>query len=1355
MPSSPSHAQPPADYPAARASERALWAAGDVLLSEGRVAEARIAWQRAARLGRGLGSDDVESSLERRTTVADRVADDLGPGDASFRLPGPGQAPGPVPVDVSESWSVVLPDHPFRTGRIGAGYSNLVPLVHGERVLINTTLEVMAFDSFTGAELWRSQQPEGWAKLDDDDREDLADALDRESQLIAPAVGSGVAVGALQIPFEHLPSDNFQGFVITRPLPDRRLFAFDLETGETLWKHEPPPFWDGNSGTFTERMSVAGSPVIAGNRVIAPMCRMDGRVDLRLAAFDLASGELLWETPVISGQRELNMFNRHEREFSAPPVRVEGDTVAMLTQLGTVAAVDLLTGATRWQAVYDQLPLPQTQGLVSLDRPVIWKNAPPVIADGVVLATPIDSDELVAFDLEDGRVLWSQSYYDLRPRGRDVISDVDALIGAEENEVLLGGGWIVSWRKPQGLDSWAPLVPGRLKLELGTDVATSSRDARRAPRATVGSDRILVPGRGALISVERSTGKRRSRDDVDWLSDERGNLAIGPGAIYVASNRTLRGMLDLSVLEDRALARVEAAPDDAEAVRELGRLLARRAGSEFDVGRTSDALRSLERARNYLEPLTEDNGVLDVLVANLRDDARYRKAAGSIDGALERWSDGLAIARTAEQIRDLRLDQLPTLRNRDAAAWSAALDDLAERAGNAQLAVDALEADPDWRGFVGSTSSNLAPVSVAAWVEVQRGLAAESRGHFAEAMVAWQAILFDHATERVDTAQTVGVLAVARIRALLELGGTQLYLPFEELAREELASALEAGDVRGIERIPDRYPFASAAVDSRRALIDQALAESDTERASRAIGELLALSRDPGERARLRATLAVALGRTGNVEFERALLGEVAKRSPDLVLELDPYRGQTVRAVVDQLPTAPDEDVNREDLPGAIFGSDLELTETLTGDWRVLGAPPRGIKVPDGESPSPVLVVRGNALEARPADDPGTTLWSAELPLDSVPVRRGELWTLTPGQAIVGSLDRVVAVDLASGRPSWSRTLDYGQLESLVSTAGVVVATTSQYKDPRATYMTAFDAVTGAELWRITLPTTLGWWPPLAADGRLCVLAVELDGRNQVLVLDPFTGERRGVVDLPDQLGTRADRLPWIQADRLILPSMYTYRITAIDLEELDLAWSYEVDDDLTLYSILRTDEKFYVHTTPGSLRANAPRGALVEVDPRVGSRRTIHQLERGESVVGQRRGVRTDLNQPYVFLTSRAGSGNMRVTAVDLRRGRRWGQELTVREEQFFDVQWARVGVSERTVALIWAQRLRRGGGRHRVWMDVFDLKQGIAREHMELSADYTEFDRLELHAIQSTLWIGAEGAGGAEDRIELWSDR
>ena len=55
-------------------------------------------------------------------------------------------------------------------------------------------------------------------------------------------------------------------------------------------------------------------------------------------------------------------------------------------------------------------------------------------------------------------------------------------------------------------------------------------------------------------------------------------------------------------------------------------------------------------------------------------------------------------------------------------------------------------------------------------------------------------------------------------------------------------------------------------------------------------------------------------------------------------------------------------------------GSDLELTETLIGDWRVLGAPPRGIEVPDGESPSPVLVVRGNALEARPADDPGNRL---------------------------------------------------------------------------------------------------------------------------------------------------------------------------------------------------------------------------------------------------------------------------------------------------------------------------------------------------------------------------------------------
>ena len=42
------------------------------------------------------------------------------------------------------------------------------------------------------------------------------------------------------------------------------------------------------------------------------------------------------------------MFGRPEHAFSAPPVRVEGDRVVVLTQLGSLAALDLFSGSILW-----------------------------------------------------------------------------------------------------------------------------------------------------------------------------------------------------------------------------------------------------------------------------------------------------------------------------------------------------------------------------------------------------------------------------------------------------------------------------------------------------------------------------------------------------------------------------------------------------------------------------------------------------------------------------------------------------------------------------------------------------------------------------------------------------------------------------------------------------------------------------------------------------------------------------------------------------------------------------------------------------------------------------------------------
>ena len=125
-------------------------------------------------------------------------------------------------------------------------------------------------------------------------------------------------------------------------------------------------------------MTIVGSPTIARTRILVPAARLRGRVEFHIGCFDLHTGELLWNAPLITGQCPLNMFGRMVKEYTAPPVRVVGDKVVVATELGTVACLDLFTGETLWQTLYSQIPI--VPGSYALDGYLksVWQHAPPV-----------------------------------------------------------------------------------------------------------------------------------------------------------------------------------------------------------------------------------------------------------------------------------------------------------------------------------------------------------------------------------------------------------------------------------------------------------------------------------------------------------------------------------------------------------------------------------------------------------------------------------------------------------------------------------------------------------------------------------------------------------------------------------------------------------------------------------------------------------------------------------------------------------------------------------------------------------------------------------------------------------------
>src|SRR5262249_31288158 len=149
------------------------------------------------------------------------------------------------------------------------------------------------------------------------------------------------------------PTEDWQGITISTALPERRLFAFDLATGLPLWDHAPPPSWDGVNGDFAERMSVTGSPLVVGERVLVSCMSDESSIDYHVACYRIETGQLLWDRFVVRGQEERTNFEYLVREFAPPPlVSAPGQRVVTETGLGVVAALDAATGELLWRTEY-------------------------------------------------------------------------------------------------------------------------------------------------------------------------------------------------------------------------------------------------------------------------------------------------------------------------------------------------------------------------------------------------------------------------------------------------------------------------------------------------------------------------------------------------------------------------------------------------------------------------------------------------------------------------------------------------------------------------------------------------------------------------------------------------------------------------------------------------------------------------------------------------------------------------------------------------------------------------------------------------------------------------------------------
>ncbi len=1344
----------PRRWPIAPSAARAWRCLGDLELESGQPSAALLSWARAEEVERCLGRsppDGARAELARKLAADEREE----------------SARGVLPRSDAQPWSTTLELAPFARRNVRGVYRyNLFPVLCRDRVLVSSTLKLYARDAYSGERLWEAGPPEGWSQLSKEHIDELFEGI-HEQTLVAPGCGGAVALAALQIPFSENLNEEWQGIEIMRAIPERRLFAYDLETGRTLWNHAPQLTWDaghgrwtwdGTSGSYAQRMMVAAPPTVSGSRVLVPCYRERGRIDYHVACYELESGELLWSTPVVSGQRERNMFGRAKREFAASPLAVEGDRVIAQTELGTVAALDLLTGRILWQSLYRQIDLPKTRSYNTPEREATWRLAPPVVAGGLVICTPFDSKELVAFRLEDGSAHWAYSEEQLRRLDRDTEHlEFNLLLGADVDTVYLAGAKISALQKPGGLDARSPFV-----ARWTEPLPREHEPADRSPRAVLCKDSVLVHTSVERIALDRRTGARLAHLSGHWNRVAGGNAWVEDGILFTLSEEKLSGFFDWDALLERARLVSERSPRDAGAWLSTGELFLRRGLLTLEQEDLELALDSLRQARSFFERLLAaagPEGRVDSLPRVQEDQLRCLRALaeihgrqGDLRGALQILQDARALPAAGLALRDLLLQEERCVRDLDPERRLAVLDELLERCPGLpapeELWSVGSDGLPAWLApEPPGTGSSRSPLTLGLWVRLERSRERTARGELELALEDLHEALSRHGELELAPGTSVAALVRRLIARVLALPGARAaYAGFEERAQELYMTAHDSGDPARLEEVAARYPHSRAAELAMRERLERAVEADDVHAVAAIVCSALRTSaQTSAAEALLLLRLARALGRNGNTTFERALLADLARESPDTLSDLPEHEGRSLAALARDLSPEEPEPVSP---PPRFDARVVSAARASEGSHEFLGALPQGA-LPQESAPRALhAYLASDRILVYSSEDPGTPLWSHLLPGG---VEAGEAGcALASGRVLFVDRAGVHALD-ELGREAWSRPTGDDPVRRLVVHGGVLVANLSSGR------VLAFDVQQGIPLWEHLLGEAGNWSGPVAGDGRLVFFSQRHALPTRALVIDLFRGRVSAEFELPALDTTGSPELTcWIERERLIVPA-FTRRspslVSAFSLETGQRAWSFEFRREQELFALVRSEGKDYA-VTVGSRGSGTGNGGIYLLDLEFGSPRLVVPLKEGEEPMGLVPGSRTVLSSPYLFTyASSPAERVIPVRAIHLPYGQLWTWALPVAPDEFYDNRGLPMpAVSADCVALAFQSKGAPGASRGGEWTLVFlDKRAPIPQGRLVLSENFVHARTLELHGLGEALFVVGKGSAARGLRLEI----
>ncbi len=390
-----------------------------------------------------------------------------------------------------------------------------VPALLGDRLLLNDGQTVSCLDRFTLQPLWNFT-PELTPDTDNSGlsgRGDIIRALALVEDTTSVAGGDGVVVAAT-------------GFAAgERREGDPRIYAFDVESGRSLWAASPPAL-DASLGQAVVRgqVDVSEGVVVVPMRKIASSKRV---ASVHLAALDLFTGAPCWTRTLGSAG-----WVGAQRFTKAADVLTIHDGIAYkCDELGVLAAIEVATGRVVWvrRLTSEQF------GARGESLPPWGGVKPVVVGDHLITLTP-GRDWVLRISRATGAIV--------SRRPAEELGDPNYLVDA--------GGWIAAVSQ----DRVVLVEEAFEKSEVR--VLPPQRDRRFVGRAFAAGSRLMLPITGGLLAVDPARPDSPTLIELERL----GNTLAVDGQVITTDRYRAYSYLNWDFADRVLTARLDADPEN-------------------------------------------------------------------------------------------------------------------------------------------------------------------------------------------------------------------------------------------------------------------------------------------------------------------------------------------------------------------------------------------------------------------------------------------------------------------------------------------------------------------------------------------------------------------------------------------------------------------------------------------------------------------------------------------------------------------------------------------------------------------------------------------------------------------------